>query len=151
MQTNRDESFIPLAPSALASNERPDFRVTVLPQTGTAQSFQALGQSNSSHAASHAPGNEARVSLRREGDRVSVIEVHCACGRIVELDCVYESEPAPAPTAPPAAPAPAPGPAAPTMPESAAPVPPAAPSAAAIPVDALPAKPKSAPAKARGK
>jgi hypothetical protein len=153
MQTTRDESFIPLAPAALPSNERPDFRVTVLSQAGNTQSFQGLGHSDPTHAVSHASGNEPRVSLQRESDRISVIQIHCACGRIVELGCVYE--PAPTHTPPAASPAPAPAPklvAGATL-ESAAPAPPAAavPTPDAAPAAADAPKPKPAQAKAREK
>lgn len=97
MPTNRDNSFIPLSSAALPPNERPNFRVTVLSQAANAQPFHELGQSGSPAALPQSPGHEPQVTLQREGDRVSAIHVHCACGRVAELECVYE----PAPSAPP--------------------------------------------------
>src|SRR5262245_8330707 len=29
------------------------------------------------------------VTLKREGDKVTRIQVRCSCGEVVELDCVY--------------------------------------------------------------
>ena len=29
------------------------------------------------------------VTLKRDGDRVTRIQVRCSCGEVVELDCVY--------------------------------------------------------------
>jgi len=33
---------------------------------------------------------EPRVTLQRDGGRVSSIRVQCSCGQVIELACVYE-------------------------------------------------------------
>jgi hypothetical protein len=101
MNTTPDESFTPLTRRVLSASDRPDFRVTVVPQAN-AQSLAALGQIGSGSAMPQASTNEPRVTLQRDGERVSAIRIQCACGRIIELACVYEDSSPPA-SAPPSA------------------------------------------------
>ena len=46
------------------------------------------------------PGHKAqcepKVSLQRDGNRVTGIQVQCSCGQVIELACVYEVTAAPA-------------------------------------------------------
>jgi hypothetical protein len=35
------------------------------------------------------PPHSPTVTLQREGDRVTRIQVQCACGEVIELDCEY--------------------------------------------------------------
>jgi hypothetical protein len=39
-------------------------------------------------SASHLSG-EPKVTLERDGDRVTRIHIQCACGQTLELDCAY--------------------------------------------------------------
>jgi hypothetical protein len=39
--------------------------------------------------AAHGHAGQPVVTLLREGDRVTRIRIHCACGQEIELDCVY--------------------------------------------------------------
>jgi len=149
MQTHRDDAFVPLAPAALAPSERPDFRVTLLRQPAGAEPFQGLAQSLACPAAPQSSGHDATVSLVRDGDRITAIQVRCACGRIVELACVYEvAPPTPAPAAAPAPAAPAPAMAPPATAPASAPA--TAPASAAAPETAMPpaAAPSADPASA---
>jgi hypothetical protein len=93
MQTAPDETFVPLTPRTLSANERPDLRVTVVSKAN-AQSFATVEPKGSLPSMPQAAANEPRVALQHEGDRVSVIRIQCACGRTVELGCVYEDSPA---------------------------------------------------------
>jgi hypothetical protein len=65
-------------------------KVTVLPQASNVQPFRALGQA-SAPAMPNTHGNscEPKVLIQRDGDRVSSIQVHCSCGEVIELACVY--------------------------------------------------------------
>jgi len=36
-----------------------------------------------------AHSGEVKVELKRDGDRVSQIRIHCRCGEVIELDCSY--------------------------------------------------------------
>ncbi|MFO1476600.1 MAG: hypothetical protein U1F98_08120 [Verrucomicrobiota bacterium] len=100
-----DSSFIPLTPVARSAGDRPNLRVTVM-SPGDAQSFRPLGQSLPA-AAAHAAHNgaEPQIELQHDGDRVASIRVHCSCGQVIELSCLYDPSPAvaPAPPSPPPA------------------------------------------------
>jgi hypothetical protein len=57
------ESFIPLgAPAAPASAQHPECR----PEPG-----------------------EVRVEVKRDGQRITRITIHCRCGDVIDLDCEY--------------------------------------------------------------
>jgi hypothetical protein len=36
---------------------------------------------------------EPRVTVQREGDRVTHLRIQCTCGQIMELACVYDAPP----------------------------------------------------------
>ena len=36
-----------------------------------------------------APCGDPKVELKRDGDRITQIRVHCRCGEVVELACEY--------------------------------------------------------------
>jgi hypothetical protein len=94
MTPPRTDSFVPLT-AATVSDERREFRVTVIPQSDQSHSFQSLEQLAPSTAA--APNYkkicEPRVSMQREGDRVASIRIQCSCGQVMDVACIYE-EPA---------------------------------------------------------
>jgi hypothetical protein len=98
MNTTRDESFVPLTPAAAPSNEeRADFRVTVRSQADDAQPFRSLGQVAGSFSPAQSSNLEPRLTIQHEGDRISSIRIQCTCGQTIELACVYELPPGPAP------------------------------------------------------
>jgi hypothetical protein len=100
MQPSPDESFIPLTRRALSASERPDFRVTVVSPTD-AQPSTAPQPPGAWSSLPQGSASDPRVTLQRDGDRVSSIRLQCACGRLIELACVYEDSPAQG-SAPPA-------------------------------------------------
>jgi hypothetical protein len=61
--------------------------VTIIDQTDKLQAFQPLGRAGHGGASGQC---EPRVTLQRDGDRISAIRIQCACGQVVELACVYE-------------------------------------------------------------
>lgn len=77
-----NEPFVPMQPAAKSSPSRSDFRVAIVSGAENLRPFQPLGQ------AGH-PG-EPRVTLQRDGGRVSAIRVQCSCGQVIEIECVYE-------------------------------------------------------------
>ena len=87
----RTDSFVPLISTASnASSERANFQATILPQPDHAQKFQAAEASapaSPAHAAC-----EPRVSVHRDGDRISGIHIQCSCGQVINLACVYQPE-----------------------------------------------------------
>ena len=81
------DAFVPFAPKASPRDSAEPFRVKVVSAAnGTAVPFQAAGTSSPMHA-SH--GGQPKVSLVRDGDRITAVRVQCACGEVIELECVY--------------------------------------------------------------
>lgn len=35
------------------------------------------------------PHSASSVELKRDGDRITQIRVHCRCGEVIEIDCEY--------------------------------------------------------------
>ena len=40
-------------------------------------------------AHTHRPAGEVKVELKRDGDRITQIRIHCRCGELIELNCDY--------------------------------------------------------------
>jgi hypothetical protein len=83
---------VPLNKTAASGPNRGDFRVSIVSSVENLRPFQPLG---------HAGGNggvggqcEPRVTLQRDGGRVSAIRIQCSCGQVIELACVYQTVPA---------------------------------------------------------
>jgi hypothetical protein len=93
MTLQRTESFVPLTAASPAGENR-EFRVTVIPQTGPAQPFQTLEQAASGIASGISPDRkkncEPRLTIQRDGERITNIRIQCACGQVMDLACVYE-------------------------------------------------------------
>jgi hypothetical protein len=112
MTPTQTESFVPLtSPSPRAAGERLAFQATVIAEPGAAQKLQAFTPavvSSATSAAAPAPQPQAacepKVSVQREGNRVTGIQILCSCGQVIDLACVYEAA---APQAAAAAPEPA--------------------------------------------
>jgi hypothetical protein len=117
MTTSRTESFVPLSPaSPRPAGERREFRATVISQSGQTQTFQSVAATPTpSIANATAPGaaGEPKVSLQRDGSRVTGIHLQCSCGQVIDLSCVYDGTPAQPAAAPQPATIPQPEPAEP--------------------------------------
>jgi hypothetical protein len=104
MTPTRTESFVPLISApARAVGECPEFRVTVVAQSGKGKKKQsAAGAMVPGMSAPGARGTvcEPKVNLQRDGNRVTGIQVHCSCGQVMELACVYDAAAAQAATIP---------------------------------------------------
>jgi hypothetical protein len=118
MTSPQTEVFVPLTTIESSPAGRVEFQATVLSQSGAAQKFQPASAMTAPSAKPPAPGAaacEPRVNVKRDGDRVTGIQIQCSCGEIIDLACVYEpAVPAPQATQPVEAPQPA------TMPQAAA-------------------------------
>jgi len=94
----RTESFVPLT-NLTPSAEPGEFRVTLI-QGGDQGRPLTTGQSTSAAplAATSPSGQpcEPRVTLQSDGDRITSIRVHCSCGQIMDLACVYDPASKPA-------------------------------------------------------
>ncbi|HUA39679.1 MAG TPA: hypothetical protein VMA35_14895 [Candidatus Sulfopaludibacter sp.] len=84
--------------TAPATGEQREFRATIISQAVSPSTFQSLDkQAAEAIAAVPVAGKnrEPRVTVEREGDRVVSIRIQCACGKLMDLTCVYEDVPKP--------------------------------------------------------
>ncbi len=88
------------APLALPAGSRPAdgaaFRLKVIPQAAAAPAFQPIQPASKTVVASPAPAAHSshssaapKVTLQRDGDRVTHIRLECSCGEVFELACAY--------------------------------------------------------------
>jgi hypothetical protein len=88
------KDFVPfLLTESDGSRPTTEPRTEVLAGSRTANAFHPLTQ-----APAHTPTlpnahGEPSVILERDGDRVTLIKVHCPCGNDFELACDYPSQP----------------------------------------------------------
>jgi len=87
--TAMNDSFVPLNKTVATGRNQSDFRVTVLEQSENARSFQPLGHAGAKAGAGGQ--HEPRVTLQRDGGRVSAIRIQCSCGQVIELTCAYQA------------------------------------------------------------
>ena len=85
-----NEPFVPLSKNAMPGQSRPSLRVSVVSDAGNIRPFQPLGQAGGKAGACGTC--EPRVTLQRDGERVSAILIQCGCGQVIELACVYTNE-----------------------------------------------------------
>jgi len=114
---NPTESFVPLTAAPAPSTPRefqvaifsgqnpgcgagPDQRPADTTGVGAAKpsGFQSL-EAQRSVALSGGSGSEKkigepRVTVQRDGDRVTHLRIQCTCGQILDLACVYDAPPA---------------------------------------------------------
>lgn len=89
--SSNNSTFVPLTAAVPSSKASAETRLTVLTEANHVQPFRPLGQASSAGPTQHAEGSacEPRVTVQRDGDRVTGIQVHCSCGEVIELACVY--------------------------------------------------------------
>ena len=83
-----NKGFVPFAAAAPApapGGTHP--RATVVTDATSAKPFRPV--SEGVPACPTAAGAEPKVTLERDGDRITRIKVECGCGRITELVCSY--------------------------------------------------------------
>jgi len=101
------DSFVPLTAAPMPPAQR-EFRVTILNgahdhvndtgnSTAKPASFQSLESqrplaSKGGNGADKRIG-EPRVTVQRDGDRVTHLRIQCTCGQIMDLACVYDPPP----------------------------------------------------------
>lgn len=82
------DAFAPLAvPATSRSAEAAAFRLKIIPQSSAAPAFKPLPSAPADHA-THSSGMP-KITLQRDGERVTHIRVECGCGEVIELACVY--------------------------------------------------------------
>ncbi len=90
------EPFVPFAPARQNvgdSSKSPGFQPkSAAPTPPAVPVFQAVpvpAPATSPAHKDHAKGTPPQVTLQREGDRVTAIQIRCSCGEVIELKCVY--------------------------------------------------------------
>ena len=101
MTPQRTDAFVPLT-VAPASPGRREFSVSVIQGGDASKNFQSLavpplsaesGVDNLKSKIQNLKSPcEPRVSVQRDGNRVTHLRVQCACGEVLDLACVYEEK-----------------------------------------------------------
>ena len=89
------DTFVPLVASA-PSAQTQEFKVTVIPQAGQPQDFHAMGNGPAGEGQGvflKKQNCEPRLSVQRDGDKITSIRIQCRCGQTIDVACVYD-EPA---------------------------------------------------------
>ena len=96
MTPQRTQTFVPLT-AAPALPERRDFSVTVVPgaEKKPEKNFQSLEPLRAAPAPVVEENKtcEPRVSVQRDGGRVTHLRIQCTCGQVMDLACLYDSAP----------------------------------------------------------
>jgi len=95
MTPPRTENFVPLT-TAPDTGRHTEFRAKVIPQATVPQPFQSLEACPPPAGTGLARAGkicEPRVTLHRDGDRVTAVRVQCTCGQVIDLVLVYDPPP----------------------------------------------------------
>ena len=99
MTSLRTESFVPLT-AAPATGPHQEFKVGVITAKDQSPAFHSLQhltpEMMATDPAEKKKTCEPRVSVQRDGDRVTSIRVQCSCGQVLDIACVYDEPPRPA-------------------------------------------------------
>jgi len=87
------DSFVPLT-AASTQPERREFNVSVI-QGGEQGNFRSLTMAPAVQAEVTAPKQnglcEPRVTVQRDGKRVTHLHIQCTCGQTIDLACLYDT------------------------------------------------------------
>lgn len=92
MTTPPSQAFVPLTLAPAGKANHGDFRVLLSERPETARALSEL-QPLAAEAPAQSPGCpgcQPRITLQKEGDRISGIQVVCTCGQVIDLKCDYE-------------------------------------------------------------
>lgn len=94
MTRQKTEAFVPLTTVAKTSEPKA-FHITVVPQAELGRSFKTLEPTafaaDKVEPAAGKKNCEPRLSVQRDGERITALRLECGCGQVMELACVYES------------------------------------------------------------
>src|SRR5580765_7801828 len=93
--------FVPLVPPSAQAPDASAFRLKVVPRGQTSQPFTPVIVATVGHPAVSAEAQpasaateakaEPTITLQRERERITRIQIKCSCGQMIELSCVYYS------------------------------------------------------------
>ena len=96
MTPQRTQTFVPLTASPALPGRR-DFSVTVIPgaEKPPEKNFQSLEtlRPTAAPVVEDKKTCEPRVSVQRDGNRVTHLRIQCNCGQVMDLACLYENPP----------------------------------------------------------
>jgi hypothetical protein len=72
------DTFVPLPRPAASATEK-----------GFAPSPLKIFSQPSNPSATNASCGEPRLSLQRDGDKITSVHIECACGQVIDLACEY--------------------------------------------------------------
>jgi hypothetical protein len=92
MSAPANVTFVPLASLQASKGPPTEFRVLVAERPETARPLLEQNHTGSVHSAGHAQPSacEPRVTLQREADCITGIQIQCSCGQVIDLKCAYE-------------------------------------------------------------
>ena len=79
-----NSSFVPLAFGSPAQGGQADFRLLVVSNPENAKPLR-----DTIPVPGAQPPCDPRVTLQREGDRITAIKIQCSCGQVIDLTCAY--------------------------------------------------------------
>jgi hypothetical protein len=82
------DAFVPLVAAPVASGQSALFQLKILPQAEAQSVLESLPNGPSCQPAAK-PCGRPSLTLRRQGEEVCGIRIECACGQVIELECVY--------------------------------------------------------------
>ena len=89
----RTESFVPLTAAPVTAQDQ-TFKVSVIPVQAQSKPFHTLqhvaAEGVAVDAGEKKKACEPKVSVQRDGDRVTSIRVQCGCGQVMDIACVYD-------------------------------------------------------------
>jgi len=87
-----NESFQPLMSTDAAESPAQPDRLTVLAEASSARRFKPNAPTTpaaSPGVSTAAAPSPSRLAIQRDGERIKVIEVRCACGEVHQIECDY--------------------------------------------------------------
>ncbi len=88
-----DDPFVPFGPGTggLPKNPGTPPNLKVIPAASGAEAFSPLhaGTANHPHGTTNGTGAASRITLQKDGERITSIRIECSCGEVIELGCHY--------------------------------------------------------------
>jgi hypothetical protein len=84
-----NQSFLPLSLSAHGAPPAGASQTKLAAEPQGARPFRPLATAAAGAQPAPACGGEPKLSLEREGGRITRIKIQCCCGHVIELACGY--------------------------------------------------------------
>jgi len=92
------DTFVPLVTTSPGKVKSEEFRVLVAQSPEKARSLLEVNPVAAVSPAERPQTTcEPRVTVQRDGDCITGIQIHCSCGQIIDLKCGYSDKPSVSP------------------------------------------------------